>query len=57
MPKKGKRYTADKATIKSAAPVPLAEAITRIKSFKAGKFDQTVELCLHLGIDPKQATR
>lgn len=55
MPKKGKRYTADKATIKSAAPVPLAEAITRIKSFKAGKFDQTVELCLHLGIDPKQA--
>ncbi len=55
MPKKGKRYAADKATIKSINPVPLAEAITRIKSFKAAKFDQTVELCVHLGIDPKQA--
>jgi large subunit ribosomal protein L1 len=55
MPKKGKRYTADKATIKSVVPVPLAEAITRIKSFKAAKFDQTVEICMHLGIDPKQA--
>lgn len=55
MPKNGKRYTADKATIKSADPVPLPEAIARVKSFKAAKFDQTVELCLHLGIDPKQA--
>lgn len=55
MPKKGKRYTADKAAYTSVAPVPLTEAITRIKSFKAAKFDQTVELCLHLGIDAKQA--
>jgi large subunit ribosomal protein L1 len=55
MPKKGKRYAADKAALKSAAPVPLTEAIKQIKSFKATKFDQTVELCMHLGIDAKQA--
>lgn len=55
MPTKGKRYVADKKAYDVKQPVPLTEAITRIKSFKATKFDQTVELCLHLGIDAKQA--
>lgn len=55
MPKKGKRYAADKKAYPDKKPVPLAEAINRIKSFKATKFDQTVEVCLHLGIDAKQA--
>ncbi|MFA6134350.1 MAG: 50S ribosomal protein L1 [Phycisphaerae bacterium] len=35
--------------------VPLSEAVKVIKSFKTGKFDATVDLVLHLGIDPKQA--
>lgn len=35
-------------------PVNLAEAIEKVKSFKA-KFDQTIECVLNLGIDPKQA--
>ena len=55
MPKKGKRYSADKQAYPDQASVSLSEAVTRIKSFKAGKFDQTVELCMHLGIDAKQA--
>jgi large subunit ribosomal protein L1 len=33
----------------------LKEAVERVKQFKALKFDQTVNICLHLGIDPKQA--
>ncbi|MEM1355617.1 MAG: 50S ribosomal protein L1 [Planctomycetota bacterium] len=52
--KQGKRFRADleRAT---ETPVPLEEAVGRVKAFKATKFDQTVEICMHLGIDPKQA--
>lgn len=32
-----------------------SEAVAKLKQFKAPKFDQTVEVVLHLGIDPKQA--
>jgi large subunit ribosomal protein L1 len=35
--------------------VSVAEAVKAIKSFKATKFDSTVNLVMHLGIDPKQA--
>lgn len=35
--------------------MPLAEAVARLKSFRPTKFDQTVTVCVHLGIDPKQA--
>jgi large subunit ribosomal protein L1 len=41
-----------------AAPkekVPLAEAIRIVQAFAKTKFDATVELALHLGIDPRQA--
>ncbi len=36
-------------------PLPLAEAVKVLKTFPARKFDQTVEIHLHLGIDPAQA--
>ncbi len=55
MPKNGKRYEADKKAYKLKELVSLADAVTRVKSFKAAKFDQTVEICMHLGIDAKQA--
>jgi len=35
--------------------VSVAEAVRILKEFPTGKFDQTVELALHLGIDPRQA--
>ncbi|MEM1209749.1 MAG: 50S ribosomal protein L1 [Planctomycetota bacterium] len=49
-----KRRKADleKATEEALA---LPQAVAKLKGFKATKFDQTVDLCLHLGIDPKQA--
>ncbi len=54
MPKQGKRYRSDieKAP---ANPVPLNEAVNRVKAMKKLKFDQSVDICVHLGIDPKQA--
>ena len=31
------------------------QAVSTLKKFKPTKFDQTVEICVHLGIDPRQA--
>jgi len=39
----------------AAAPLPLTEAVELVKKFPAPKFDQTVEVHIRLGIDPKQA--
>jgi large subunit ribosomal protein L1 len=36
-------------------PLPLAQAVTLLKSFNNTKFDQTVEIAIRLGVDPKQA--
>ena len=32
-----------------------SDAVKALRKFKAPKFDQTVEVCMHLNIDPKQA--
>ncbi len=37
------------------APLPLPDAVGVLKSFPSTKFDQTVEIHMRLGIDPKQA--
>ena len=36
-------------------PVPLQQAIQTLKQFAGRKFDQTVEIHMHLGVDPAQA--
>jgi len=54
MPNKSKRYRA-LAEKQVAAPLPLAEAIEQLQGFGGTKFDQTVEVHMRLGIDPKQA--
>lgn len=38
-----------------AEPLEPAEAIGAVKKFKGPKFDQSVEVCMHLGVDTKQA--
>jgi large subunit ribosomal protein L1 len=55
MGKHGKRYREDLKKVDSAEQYSLNEAMERIKSFSGKKFDQTVELCVHLGIDPRHA--
>ena len=37
------------------AAMSVEDAVAKVKSFKPAKFDQTVELMFHLGIDAKQA--
>ncbi|HYE03010.1 MAG TPA: 50S ribosomal protein L1 [Phycisphaerales bacterium] len=43
------------AELKPVDPLPPAEAVAALKKFKAPKFDQTVNVVMHLGIDPAQA--
>ncbi len=56
MPKKlTKRMKAMTAKGPGANVLPLPEAVQTLKTFNTTKFDQTVEIALRLGIDPKQA--
>ena len=53
---KTKRMRAAHAVLPTTdAPLPLDEAVAVLKKFPAPKFDQTVEIHVRLGIDPKQA--
>jgi large subunit ribosomal protein L1 len=54
MSKPSKRYRALAEKV-SEEPVSLSEAVKLVKSFGTTKFDQTVEIHMNLGIDPKQA--
>ena len=49
-----RRYKECLASVPEDA-VDLPEAVRILKGFKATKFDSTVELVMHLGIDPRQA--
>jgi len=50
----GKRYK-ESVKLVPATPVTIEQAIPVLKSFKPAKFDETVNLVIHLGIDAKQA--
>lgn len=54
MPRHGKRLRSDFEKAPKD-PVSLVEAVNRLKAMKKLKFDQSIDLCMHLGIDPKQA--
>jgi large subunit ribosomal protein L1 len=55
MPAETKRMKAMTAKAPGKKILPLAEAVQTLKSFNTTKFDQTVEIAINLGIDPKQA--
>ena len=40
---------------KTKAPMPLSEAVELLKKFNTTKFDQTVEISMRLGVDPKMS--
>jgi len=51
---RSKRYKKDVGTMPQD-PVPLDEGIKILKNLPKAGFDQSVDLVLHLGIDPRQA--
>ncbi len=55
MAKRGKRYTAAAKPINRESAYPLAEAVKLLKQGAKAKFDETVEIALNLGIDPRHA--
>ncbi|HUT91769.1 MAG TPA: 50S ribosomal protein L1 [Thermoguttaceae bacterium] len=55
MVKRSKRMKALVEKVPGKKPLPLAEAVALLKTFGNTKFDQSVEVALRLGIDPKQA--
>ena len=55
MAKQSKRFRALQEKVAGKAPVPLEAAVAKLKEFATTKFDQTVEIHMRLGVDPKQA--
>ena len=55
MANKGKRYTAAAEGIDRNKAYPLSEAIKLVKERAKSKFDETVEIAMNLGVDPRHA--
>jgi large subunit ribosomal protein L1 len=53
--KKGKRIRAAFANVDRDKSYPLSEAVKLIKQNAGAKFDETVELSMNLGVDPRHA--
>src|SRR5436305_10082128 len=53
--KPGKKYTAAAAQVDPAKPYTLEEAVPLVQKLKFTKFDETVEVVMRLGVDPKHA--
>lgn len=54
MPKHGKRYRAVREKAPQG-PLELPEALAFLKANATAKFDETVEMCLHMGLDPRKS--
>ena len=54
MAQHSKRFQALRDKIKTTGPVAVPDAVRLLKNFNTTKFNQTVEVSTHLGIDPKQ---
>jgi large subunit ribosomal protein L1 len=55
MSKPGKRFTAAKATVNRDKLYSLEEAVKLVKNAAQAKFDETIEVALNLGVDPRHA--
>jgi len=54
MPKAGKKFAAARAAVPER-PHTIEEAVPLMQKVKFAKFDETVEMALRLGVDPKHA--
>jgi len=53
--KRGKRYRSLAEKVNNQQLYPLAEAMDLVKSMGAAKFDETIELTVKLGVDPRHS--
>lgn len=57
MRKRSKRYRAAAKRAADRRILPLEEAVTLLKGWEGTRFDETVEIAVKLGIDPRQSTQ
>jgi len=57
MGKRSKRYREAAGRAPGQTPLPLADAVKTLQGFPGTKFDETVEIAVKLGIDPRQSTQ
>ena len=55
MSKLGKRTKAARANVEGKESVALADAVALVKSNATAKFDETIEVAMNLGVDPRHA--
>src|SRR5438445_11853415 len=53
--KRGKKYLAALAKVELHKKHTLEEAVSKVKEIAFAKFDETVELTMWLGVDPRKA--
>src|ERR1043166_7484576 len=55
MTKPGKRFRAAKETVEREKLYTIEEAVKLVKSRAIAKFDETIEVAMNLGVDPRHA--
>ncbi len=55
MAKVAKRIAAARKSVEGKANLPLAEAVKLVKANATAKFDETLEIAMNLGVDPRHA--
>src|ERR671938_408873 len=55
MPKHGKRFRAAAARVDRLREYPLQDAVGLVKGAASAKFDETVDVAVRLGVDPRHA--
>ena len=53
--KHGKKYTNALAQVDREEAISVVEAVDKVKNLATAKFDETVELAIRLGVDPRKA--
>ena len=57
MPSTSRRHATNTKKATAAEPLPLSSAVAELNKFDKAKFDETVEVAIRLGIDPKQTAQ
>src|SRR5438034_8943173 len=55
MTKHGKKFTAARAQVAANRAYSIEDAMPLVQKVKYAKFDETIEMALRLGVDPKHA--
>jgi large subunit ribosomal protein L1 len=55
MPSHGKKYDAAAKQVDRSAFLAVSEAVDLVKSLASAKFDETIEIAVRLGVDPRKA--